>query len=553
MTERLRVLLVEDCEDDALLIARELQRIGHTLEWTRVETADQVRAALEREAWDLVVADYALPGFTALNALAILQESGQDLPFIVVSGTIGEETAVVAMKAGAHDYMMKSNLCRLNPVIERELREAAVRRQRRAAEAALRDSEAQLATIFNSAPVAMLLVDRGLQLHRINRVGCELSGRPAEELLGEVVGHALGCLHSLENPRGCQFAPSCRNCSTSQAIHRTLTDGTSQKTVEARMPVSRDRNRSVLHFLVSTAPIELAGEQLVLVCLEDITDRKRAADALAQYAAALEQTNRKLDASRKELEQFIYSSSHDLRSPIVSIHGFATLLKERAGGQMDEQSSRYVERIRANAETIEALLRDLLHISRINPREMVAQEISMAALAHTVLEGLEPRARDRGIRLTCATDLPRVRGHQQGLQEVLGHLLDNAIKFMPARGDGVVEVGYDAHVATPDGKRGAFFVRDNGAGIAPQYHQRIFQLFHRGPRAASDTSGTGVGLAIVKRIVNAHGGLVWLESSPGEGATFFFSLAPADNTSIVPLATTSPDATPTARSESRAA
>ena len=130
MPEPLRVLIVEDSEDDAALLVRELRRGGWAPRFERVETAEEMRAALDREPWDLVVADYALPQFSAPAALAIIRECRLDLPFIIVSGTIGEDTAVAAMKAGAHDYLMKGNYARLVPAIERELREDRARRER---------------------------------------------------------------------------------------------------------------------------------------------------------------------------------------------------------------------------------------------------------------------------------------------------------------------------------------------------------------------------------------------------------------------------------------
>jgi DNA-binding NtrC family response regulator len=126
---RLRVLIVEDSEDDAALLARELKRGGLDVVVERVDHAEAMRTALERGPWDLVVADYTMPRFSAPAALALLKERGLDLPFIIVSGTIGEEVAVNAMKAGAHDYFMKGNLARFVPAIQRELREAAERRR----------------------------------------------------------------------------------------------------------------------------------------------------------------------------------------------------------------------------------------------------------------------------------------------------------------------------------------------------------------------------------------------------------------------------------------
>ncbi len=143
MTHHLHVLIVEDSEDDMLLILRELRHGGYTLDYLRVDTATAMQAALDRQPWDIVIADYSLPAFSGPDALKLLQSQGLDLPFIIVSGTIGEETAVAAMKAGAHDFLSKGKLARLLPAVERELRDAEERRKRRSAELALQEATAE--------------------------------------------------------------------------------------------------------------------------------------------------------------------------------------------------------------------------------------------------------------------------------------------------------------------------------------------------------------------------------------------------------------------------
>src|SRR2546426_3085981 len=144
MTQTLRVLILEDSDDDAALLLRELRRQNYEPIYARADTAKGMNEALDRETWSLVISDYSMPPFTAMQALEILKRRNLDLPFIIVSGTIGEETAAIAMKSGAHDFLTKDKLTRLGAAVERELRDAEERRERKKAEEALRRSEEQL-------------------------------------------------------------------------------------------------------------------------------------------------------------------------------------------------------------------------------------------------------------------------------------------------------------------------------------------------------------------------------------------------------------------------
>jgi len=159
MGKSLSILIIEDSESDMELIIRQFQKANYDITYEWVETAEQMRAALEKLSWDLIIADYTLPEFNAPSALAILHKSGLDIPFVVVSGTIGEETAVQIMKAGAHDYIMKDNMSRLVPAIERELKEATSRIQGKQAEEALRESEALFRKLFEDHAAVKLIVD----------------------------------------------------------------------------------------------------------------------------------------------------------------------------------------------------------------------------------------------------------------------------------------------------------------------------------------------------------------------------------------------------------
>src|SRR6516162_9094484 len=183
-TVPLRVLLVEDSENDATLLDLALQRTGFLTQCDRVQTADGLINALERQEWDVVIADYVMPQFDGLSALAVVKEKGLDLPFIIVSGHITDDTAVAAMKAGAHDYVMKDNLTRLGPAVQRELRDAEVRRARKLAEKKLWEEHSFRQAIENSIPSGIAVVNLEGKQTYVNPAFCEMIGWSETELIG---------------------------------------------------------------------------------------------------------------------------------------------------------------------------------------------------------------------------------------------------------------------------------------------------------------------------------------------------------------------------------
>jgi PAS domain S-box-containing protein len=185
MTRKLSVLLVEDSEDDAALILRELKKGGYAVGHRRVFSRDAMAAALDLRQWDVVLADHNMPGFNSVDALALVKERKLDMPFIIVSGAIGEETAVAAMKAGAHDFVMKGNLARLVPAVGRELREADNRRLRASAEEQARKESLRAQNYLDIAGTMLLALDARGTVTMVNRKGCEILGRPEQEILGK--------------------------------------------------------------------------------------------------------------------------------------------------------------------------------------------------------------------------------------------------------------------------------------------------------------------------------------------------------------------------------
>lgn len=237
----LRVLIVEDSEDDAELMLRELQRGGYELVFQRVDTPAAMEAALASQPWDVVIADHAMPRFNALAALHLLQESGLDLPFIIVSGSIGEDIAVEAMKAGAHDYIMKNSLARLVPAIERELREAVVRRERRKADEALRKAHEELEVRVEQRTAELARANEELRFEIAQR-------KRAEQFREEYVALIS---HDLRNPLASLMGYA-------QLLHRSLVQrGLEREVANAEIVLDNARRmNAMIQELVETAHLE---------------------------------------------------------------------------------------------------------------------------------------------------------------------------------------------------------------------------------------------------------------------------------------------------------
>jgi light-regulated signal transduction histidine kinase (bacteriophytochrome) len=252
--------------------------------------------------------------------------------------------------------------------------------------------------------------------------------------------------------------------------------------------------------------------------LAQIQERDRSLqEGHAMLEERVEQRTEALKQSNDELEAFCYSVSHDLRSPLRSIDGFSLALLEDLDGRLDPESADHLARIRAATQRMGALIDDLLNLSRISRTELAAKPIDLTGMARDVLEELRTADPDRIVDAVVADDLSAA-GDPRLIRQVLDNLLGNAWKFTSKRPSARIAVGAIAM----DGAT-AFYVQDNGAGFNPAYAQRLFGVFQR-LHSMQEFAGTGVGLAIVDRIVRRHGGRVWAEAEEGVGATFYFTL-----------------------------
>jgi len=218
-----------------------------------------------------------------------------------------------------------------------------------------------------------------------------------------------------------------------------------------------------------------------------------------------------------ELEAFNYSVSHDLRAPLRPLDGFSQALLEEYGDKLDDQAKDYLTRIRAAAQRMGQLIDDLLGLSQVRRARIARERVDLAALAEAIVGELRRNEPSRDVRFVAETDL-EVSGDPRLLRIALENLLRNAWKFTHKKPGAVIELGK----RTEPG-RTVYLVRDNGAGFDPEYAERLFQPFRR-LHSDAEFEGTGIGLAIVARIIEGHGGTIWAEASPDQGATFFFTL-----------------------------
>lgn len=244
--------------------------------------------------------------------------------------------------------------------------------------------------------------------------------------------------------------------------------------------------------------------------VEDITPRKLAEVEREKLIADLESKN-------TELERFTYTVSHDLKSPLVTINGFLGYLEQDATSGNTERLKKDIQRIQDAVHKMQRLLNELLELSRIGRIMNTPQNNPFNELVSEALEIVQGRLSERHIQVKTQPNLPSIFGDKPRLVEVLQNLIDNAAKYMGPQPEPLIEIG---HQNERDGKP-VFFVRDNGIGIAPEYHERVFGLFNK---LDPESEGTGIGLTLVKRIIEVHGGRIWVSSELGKGSTFYFTL-----------------------------
>jgi PAS domain S-box-containing protein len=520
MSELLRLLIVEDCADDALLLVRELKRADYEVIFERVETAPAMLAALKQNTWDLVIADYSLPRFSGVAALQLLKSTGLDIPFVIVSGSIGEDLAVDVMKFGASDYLMKDNVKRLIPSVKRELREAEMRRRHRHAEEALHDNEARKAAIFDSAMDSIISIDHAGKIIEFNPQAERTFGYKRDEVIGQPLDELI-------------IPPALRSRHRA-GLARYLATGVSS-IIGKRVELTAMRSDgSEFPVELSLTSISTNTQPMFTAYLRDLTEQKKQQES-RRRSRDLEEQNLRIQEANRLKSEFLANMSHELRTPLNAIIGFAEVLVDGKAGPVNAEQCEYLNDILTSGHHLLQLINDVLDLAKIEAgkMELYPEPFSLKTVADEVCAIMRPIAAKRNVTidLRAADNADTVTLDLRKVKQVLYNLLSNAVKF--SHEDGVVKltIGLDAQ------EQLQIQVKDGGIGIKSADLPRIFCEFEQvGSGASRRSPGTGLGLALTKRIIELHNGSILVESEFGKGSTFTITIPRSINVAETPRA-----------------
>lgn len=489
----IRVLLAEDSADDAELVMQELKDAGLTCTWTRVDSAPAFGAALARETWDIILSDFNMPSFTASTALQMLKATGKDIPFVIISGSVGEAVAVAAMKAGANDFFVKGSLARLPAAVERELREAQNRHEKHQALSELQEAQERYRLIIENA--------RDYAIFMLDAAGNVTSWNPgAERLLGyrdsEIIGSPFANFFTeTERARG----------EPEEALRTAREDG-------SHLAEGRRLRRDGSEFWALCAIDRIPAEGDVLGfsgIFRDTTERRRLFDDLQQAVRAR--------------DEFLSIASHELKTPLTSLQLQLSRLERLRQADVsprlsDEKVGKMLTTVQRQTERLTQLVNTLLDVTRVASEriELDREELDLTALVEAVLLAQRPAMERAGCVLSL-TASPGVVGawDRARIQTVVSNLLANAIKYGPGK---PIEVIVDRRE-----NAALLQVKDHGIGIPEREQARIFQRFERAV-PEEHYGGFGLGLWLARQIVDAHGGTIRFESAPGKGSAFTVEL-----------------------------
>ncbi len=495
--------MLEDEARDAEIVEHTLKKAGFDFSLKRVETESSFSRELERFQPNVILSDHGLPSFDGFSALALAASKAPHVPFIFVTGSLGEEMAIQALKSGATDFVLKHRLTMLAPAVHRALKQTEFRVQRKRAEEALQSSEERYRSLVELSPDA-LCVERDGRIVFINSAGLKLFGaRRPEQLVGKLCADFI-------DPRFLE-----------DTLKRINDLQNKQRSIPFRRSAIVRLDGSIVDVELAGAPLTFEGKPAAQVIIHDITERQRAEEEIRRLNVELEQRvqtrTAELEVANKELEAFSYSVSHDLRAPLRHIEGFVEILRTSKSESLDDEAKGFLRTIGEATKQMGQLIDALLTFSRTARAELRKSRLDLNQVVQSVLQEVKCDVADRDVEWIVGR-LPVVEGDPTLLYQVFFNLIYNAVKYTRSRKRARIEI------RTKDTRREVVvFVKDNGVGFDMRYAHKLFGVFQRLHRAA-EFEGSGIGLANVRRIIQRHGGRTWAEAELDRGATFYFSL-----------------------------
>ncbi|WP_206815949.1 ATP-binding protein [Chroococcus sp. FPU101] len=492
----LRILLVDDNRDDRALVIHELKRFFSEVQVMEVGTAAQFEQVLANTLYDVVITDYQLRWSDGLTVLKTIKAQHPHCPVIMFTNTATQETAVEAMKSGLDDYVIKSpsHYVRLPAAVQTSLEKVATQQQ-------AANLQARLQTLLNQLNVGV---------YRLTSDGVLLEANAAFlRLLGLDTLTAIPSNQTLEP----YFQP--------QTYTELLNQLKENGEVREREILIRCADDTSCWVKISKTFTRVDGMIIIEGLMEDINDRKQAelqrqkqASELRQLNTVLEQTTEQLLERNQELDRFVYTVSHDLKAPLRAIYNLSQWIADDLEGQLEEENQHQMQLLQNRVLRMEAMINGLLAYSRVGRSEVATEWVNVGELISEILESL---MLPPTFTIAVESEMPTLLTKKLLLSQVLSNLISNAIKHHNCPDDGRVEIK-----AIQEGEFYKFSVIDNGPGIAPEHHHRVFEIFQT-LKGQDVQESTGIGLSIVKKIIEAEGGSIVLESNLCEGATFRFT------------------------------
>ena len=497
MGAKLYALLLEDIRKDAELLLELLTDEGFEMQIDIVETEADYVSRLKKNNYDIIFADFTLPGFSGETALEIAKKICPDIPFICISGTIGEDKAVELLKQGATDYVLKDRMERLGLAVRRALDAAAQLNKFRQAEIEAKTNRKLLQTIINNALDNIYIKDNNGKYMLINEATEKSMGKSSSI----VIGKDDFFVHSEEEAK--------------------MIIETDQKVISGGVPVTYEESLTLADGQVHTfetikCPMfdDHGNPSGLFGIARDITERK-------QMECSLIKAKEKAEESDRLKTAFLHNISHEIRTPMNSIVGFSEFLKDT--DLSVEKRNTYVDIIHNSSEQLLSIITDIISIATLEAgQESIFKcPVNVNVVLKTLYAQFEPKTKQKNIPLYLNCGLydeeAIIQIDQTKFIQILLNLVNNAIKFTK---QGFIKFGYEQK-----GEYLEFFIEDTGIGIPSHMHESIFERFRQVESTiANGYGGAGLGLSISKGYVELMGGKIWLSSEPDKGSTFYFTI-----------------------------